>query len=178
VRPALLAPGLLAGLLALSACDLSMTDQPRHETAASAVLWRGGPRDLPPPAGTVDQGEPARPRASAAPPHLTLALIERGRERYGVYCTPCHGPGGRGDGAVVRRGFPRPPDLAAPDQRALSAQALFQTIGQGSGVMYGVGDRVSPEDRWAIAAYVRALQAAAPAAQATGAQPPPKAYGT
>lgn len=147
-------------LLALAACDLSMKEQPRHETAASETLWRGGPRDLPPPAGTVDQAEPGRERASAAPPHLTLALIRRGRERYAVYCTPCHAPDGSGRGAVVQRGFPRPRDFAAEDQRALSAQAMFQVIGQGSGIMYGMGDRISPQDRWAIAAYVRALQLA------------------
>jgi mono/diheme cytochrome c family protein len=164
------AAAVLPGLLALAACDLSMTDQPRHDTAASTTLWRGGPRDLPPPAGTVDQAEPARARASAAPPPLSLALIERGRERYGIYCTPCHAPDGSGGGAVVERGFPRPHDLAAPDQRALSAQTLFQTVGQGSGIMYGLGDRVGPRDRWAIVAYVRALQVArsSPAPPAPG----------
>ena len=154
------AAALMPGLLALAACDLSMTDQPRHDTAASTTLWRGGPRDLPPPAGTVDQAEPVRERVSAAPPPLTLALLERGRERYGIYCTPCHAPDGSGDGAVVQRGFPRPHDLAAADQRALSPQSMFHTIGEGSGVMYGLGDRIGPRDRWAIAAYVRALQLA------------------
>jgi mono/diheme cytochrome c family protein len=155
-------PALLLGLAtaALGGCDLSMTEQARHETAASATLWEGGPRDLPPPAGAVDQAAPARARLSAAPPPMTLALIRRGQERYGVYCTPCHGMNGSGDGPVVRRGFPRPRDLAAPDQRALTAQALFQVIGQGSGLMYGEGDRISPRDRWAVAAYVRALQLA------------------
>jgi mono/diheme cytochrome c family protein len=143
---------------ALGGCDLSMTEQARHETAASATLWEGGPRDLPPPAGAVDQAAPQAARLSAAPPPMTLALIRRGQERYGVYCTPCHGTLGAGDGPVVGRGFPRPRDLAAPDQRALSAQALFQVIGKGSGVMYGEGDRIPPRDRWAIAAYVRALQ--------------------
>jgi mono/diheme cytochrome c family protein len=137
-----------------------MTDQPRHETAASSTLWRGGPRDLPPPPGTVSQSGPSRELAAAAPPRLTLALIERGRERYAIYCTPCHGPDGAGGGPVVERGFPRPPDLVAPGQRARSARDLFRTIGGGRGIMYGVGDRVPPEDRWAIVAYVRALQAA------------------
>jgi mono/diheme cytochrome c family protein len=108
----------------------------------------------------VSQADPGRANASAAPPRLTLTLIERGRERYAIYCTPCHGSDGSGDGPVVERGFPHPHDLAAPDQRALSARDLFQTIGEGRGLMYGVGDRVPPEDRWAIVAYVRALQAA------------------
>ena len=148
----------LSRAAALGGCDLSMTEQARHETAASETLWEGGPRDLPPPAGAVDQAAPEAARLSAAPPPMTLALIRRGEERYGVYCTPCHGTDGSGDGPVVRRGFPHPRDLAAPDQRALTAQALFQVIGQGSGVMYGEGDRIEPQDRWAIAAYVRALQ--------------------
>lgn len=145
---------------ALGGCDLSMTEQARHETAASETLWDGGPRDLPPPAGAVDQSAPELARASAAPPPMTLALIRRGQERYEIYCTPCHGSNGSGDGPVVNRGFPRPRDLAAPDQRALTAQTLFQVIGQGSGIMYGEGDRIAPRDRWAIAAYVRALQLA------------------
>ena len=155
-------PALMCGLAvaALGGCDLSMTEQARHETAASATLWEGGPRDLPPPAGAVDQAALEAARISAAPPPMTLALLRRGQERYGVYCAPCHGTEGSGDGPVVRRGFPRPRDFAAPDQRALAAQALFQVIGRGSGVLYGEGDRIGPRDRWAIAAYVRALQLA------------------
>jgi mono/diheme cytochrome c family protein len=156
-------------LLALAACDLSMTDQARHETARGARLWRGGPRDLPPPSGTVDQATAARIAASATPPPMTLAMLQRGRDRYGIYCTPCHGPDGAGYGPVVRRGFPRPRDLAAPDQRALGADALFRTVSDGSGIMYGFADRVSVQDRWAIAAYVRALQLAR---SAQGAPPP------
>jgi mono/diheme cytochrome c family protein len=148
------------GAAALGGCDLSMTEQARHETAASDTLWEGGPRDLPPPAGAVAQSAPEAARISAAPPPMSLALMRRGQEQYGVYCTPCHGANGSGDGPVVRRGFPRPRDLAAPDQRALTAQALFQVVGQGSGFMYGEGDRIAPQDRWAIAAYVRALQLA------------------
>ena len=156
MTPRIVLSGVCAA--ALGGCDLSMTEQARHETAASETLWEGGPRDLPPPAGAVDQAAPETARISAAPPPLTLPLIRRGQERYGVYCTPCHASDGSGDGPVVRRGFPRPRDLAAPDQRALAAQALFQVIGKGSGVMYGEGDRISPRDRWAIVAYVRALQ--------------------
>ena len=179
-RPARL---LALAAAALGGCDLSMTEQARHETAASETLWAGGPRDLPPPAGAVAQTAPETARLSAAPPPMTLALIRRGEARYGVYCTPCHGTDGAGDGPVARRGFPRPRDLASPDQRALTAQALFQVIGQGSGLMYGMGDRVPPQDRWAIAAYVRALQLARASGRlgppAPVASPPlPQAAGT
>jgi mono/diheme cytochrome c family protein len=144
----------------LAGCDLTMSDQARHETAAGDRLWRGGPRDLPPPSGTVAQSTPALVAASTTPPPLTHELIARGRDRYEIYCTPCHGADGGGRGPVVQRGFPRPRDLAAPDQRALGADALFRAIGDGAGIMYGFADRVGPRDRWAIVAYVRALQLA------------------
>ncbi len=109
-----------------------------------------------PVAGTVARDEPNLP--VAAPPTITVALIERGHERYDIFCTPCHGITGNADGIVVQRGFPKPPLLTA--DRLMNAKARYFTdvIANGKGVMYSYADRVPPADRWAIAAYIRALQ--------------------
>jgi mono/diheme cytochrome c family protein len=157
-RAAVLALGVA---IALGGCDLTMTRQARHATLDSPTLWPGGPAAGPPPAGALAEDAEARAAALAAPPPLTPALLARGQDRYGVYCTPCHGERGEGDGPVVRRGFPRPPAYAEPRLLAAPARHFVEVIGEGYGVMYGYGDRVEPADRWAIAAYIRALQRAA-----------------
>ena len=92
------------------------------------------------------------------PPPVDMALLERGKERFGIFCAPCHGYEGDGDGAIVRRGFPRPPSYFEPMLMQAPAQLFFDTITNGFGVMYSYGSRVPPHDRWAIAAYIRALQ--------------------
>jgi mono/diheme cytochrome c family protein len=89
---------------------------------------------------------------------ITLALLARGRERYDIFCAPCHSPAGDGDGMVARRGFPAPPSYHIERLRRVPDSHLYEVITQGYGVMYPYADRLSPEDRWAIAAYVRALQ--------------------
>jgi mono/diheme cytochrome c family protein len=93
---------------------------------------------------------------------MTLALLRRGQERYGIYCAMCHGLDGSGNGTVTARGFPRPPDFHAPAQRALDSQRIYRAVSDGAGVMYGFADRVPAPDRWAIAAYVEALRRSGP----------------
>lgn len=144
-RPALyLAPLMaVAALLPLAACD-KMATQPKEKAYES-------PPGLPP-EGTV-------PRESAEPvPPLTMALLQRGRQRFDIYCSPCHSVVGDGDGMIVRRGFPPPPNYT--DGRLLKAplQHFYDVITNGYGVMYPYAARVAPNDRWAIAAYIRALQ--------------------
>ena len=82
----------------------------------------------------------------------------RGRERYGIYCSPCHGLSGHGDGIIVSRGFPAPPSYHSDRLRSADAQHVFDVISNGYGVMYSYAARVEPRDRWAIVAYIRALQ--------------------
>ncbi len=106
--------------------------------------------------GTVPRDEPNT--AVAAPPTITAALIERGHERYDIFCTPCHGITGNADGIVVLRGFPKPPRLTIERLMNAKAQYFSDVIANGKGVMYSYADRVPPADRWAIAAYIRALQ--------------------
>src|SRR3546814_17576933 len=83
-------------------------------------------------------------------PPLTASLLKRGQERYGIYCSMCHGFDGSGDGTVPARGFPRPADFHAADQWALDSASIYHTISDGFGVMYGFRDRVPPRDRWAL----------------------------
>lgn len=156
-RATLLLLPLLAG------CDLSMRDQARDEPQAAAQLWPGGPQQAAPPAGTIAVDEPARMAALASPPALTPALLDRGQERYGIYCAVCHGPAGNADGTVVRRGFPQPPSFHEPRLVAAPPAYVVEVVTHGHGVMYSYADRVEPADRWAIAAYVKALQRVEPA---------------
>ncbi len=146
--------------LALTACDQSMTAQPKYKTYARADFWPDGTAARPLPEHAVARGDAARATAIAEPPPVTEALLRRGQERFGIYCSPCHGLAGMGDGMVVQRGFPAPPSFESPRLRAASAQHIFDTISNGYGAMYAYAARVEPEDRWAIVAYVRALQLA------------------
>jgi mono/diheme cytochrome c family protein len=149
----------IAALELLTGCeDQSMRVQKRYAVYASAQLWSDGTSARPLPPGTVAQSDRARNAASATPPTITQGLIERGQERYDIFCTPCHGYDGKGDGMIVRRGFPKPPSYHTDRLRAAPARYLFDVITNGYGVMYAYGARVPPEDRWAIIAYIRALQ--------------------
>ena len=154
-------------VLLLAGCDQSMTVQPRNRGYSSSALWPDGTSARPLPAHTVARGDLARDAAIANPPPISADLVARGRERYDIYCSPCHGLSGRGDGMIVQRGFPAPPDYHSPRLRAVSAAHLFDVVTNGYGVMYSYAARVDPTDRWAIVAYIRALQTAqgAPAMQ-------------
>lgn len=88
----------------------------------------------------------------------TLRTLRRGQERFNVYCSPCHGRAGDGNGMIVQRGFPRPPSLHTEALRLAPIDHFYGVITHGYGVMYSYADRVPPRDRWAIAAYIRALQ--------------------
>jgi mono/diheme cytochrome c family protein len=103
----------------------------------------------------------------ANPLPITLPVVARGRDRYDVYCAPCHSRTGEGDGMIVRRGFPAPPSYHTERLRNAPDSHLFQVISNGYGVMYPYADRITAEDRWAIVAYIRALQLSqhAPAAE-------------
>jgi mono/diheme cytochrome c family protein len=150
----LLVPALLGG------CDLSMKNQAKAGAQSSADLWPGGPRRDAPPAGTVPEGGLAEAAALATPPPLTKALIDRGQQRYDIFCIVCHGKTGDADGSVVKHGFPAPPSYFIPRLMAAPPAYIVDVITHGHGVMYSYADRVAPADRWAIAAYVKALQRA------------------
>jgi mono/diheme cytochrome c family protein len=144
--------------LLTAACDVSMKTQPKYTTYAPSDVWSGGSSARPLPDGVVAQGDAARDKAAANPPRVTDAFIARGRERFGIFCSPCHGLDGAADGIIVRHGFPKPPSFHDEKLLAMPARQIFDTITNGYGVMFAYGDRVQAEDRWAIVAYVRALQ--------------------
>jgi mono/diheme cytochrome c family protein len=151
-------------LLALCGCGESMDKQNRLKTYGAAnglPDWPGPGEALLPPAGTVSQGAGARDAALVTPPPVNAALLARGRERYDIYCAVCHGLTGEGDGIVVARGFPAPRPFSDPQLMTVGARQMLDVIGHGVGSMYGFSDRVEPADRWAIIAYIRALQLAA-----------------
>ena len=92
------------------------------------------------------------------PVPITAELLGRGQERYGIYCAVCHGADGYGQGMIVQRGFPAPPSFHTDRLREAPAGHFFDVMTRGYGVMYPYASRVTPEDRWAIVAYIRALQ--------------------
>src|SRR3954452_15291645 len=152
-------PAIIVALLSLTGCDdQSMRVQKRYTVDAPAALWQDGTASRPLPEGVVSVGADAVAHALADPPPVTPDLLARGRERYEIFCTPCHGLTGRGNGVVVSRGFPAPPSFGEPRLRAAHASHFVDVITNGYGVMYPYAARVEPGDRWAIAAYVRALQ--------------------
>ena len=162
-----------AGLLLLCAgCRQDMHVQPRYNPFDPTDFFEDGQSARMPVAGTFPRGElTAGPEgellytgkvngapAEAFPFPVTREVLNRGRERFNIYCEPCHGMSGDGDGMIVQRGFRRPPSLHADHLRAAPAGHFFDVITNGFGVMYPYGYRVAPRDRWAIVAYIRALQ--------------------
>lgn len=148
--------GLGLILAALAGCERDMEDQPKFEPYEATRVFPDGQSARPPVAGTVARDEPIP--AELAPPPLTLALLERGRERFDIYCAPCHGRVGDGAGMIPRRGFPMPPSYHDEALRQAPDRFFYEVIGQGFGRMFAYADRVEPADRWAITAYIRALQ--------------------
>jgi mono/diheme cytochrome c family protein len=95
---------------------------------------------------------------SQIPFPVNAATYRRGRERFDIYCAPCHSVVGDGDGMVVRRGFPAPPSYHTDRLRGAPDRHFYAVITRGYGAMYSYADRLSPGDRWAVVAYIRALQ--------------------
>jgi mono/diheme cytochrome c family protein len=173
------AVAVLVASIALASCEREMHDmyrQPRFDRDEASPLFADGRATRPPPpqsvavaAGTLattssgrrgerarDAGQAALAAASAPPP--TMATLARGRERFDIVCSPCHSVVGDGDGTVVRRGFPAPPSYHQERLRSAPDRHFFDVITNGHGVMASYADRVAAEDRWAIVAYIRALQ--------------------
>ncbi len=148
----------LAFTVALAACD-NMANQPRLKPYempyGSQIDW-----PVKPVPNTIARDDTVN---TPAPPPVTMALLERGQQRFDINCSPCHGRTGEGDGMIVQRGFPRPPSYFSDRLREAPNQHFYDVITHGYGVMYPYADRVEPADRWAITAYIRALQASASA---------------
>lgn len=171
---------LLVAALVLAGCERimqNMYDQPRDKPFSQDPFFEDGAATRVPPTGTVPYSRGAEAEASSGrsgtrdlqrnaeaeaansqPYPLDGALLARGRDRYGIYCLPCHSPVGDGDGRIVRRGFPAPPSYHIDRLRNAPDRHFYDVISDGYGIMASYGDRVMPPDRWAIVAYIRALQ--------------------
>lgn len=146
---------VVATLLFASACgQQEMADQPRFDPLASAPPFENDQAARPVPAGTV----PFEAGTAADRPRWSKALILRGRDRFEIYCAPCHGLSGDGDGFIVERGFPAPPSYHAPRLRDADDRHFYRVMTEGYGVMFSYADAVEPSDRWAIVAWIRTLQ--------------------
>ncbi len=156
--------------LALLGCRQDMHDQPKLQPLEASPFFDNGMASRPIPAGTVArghlredthlwQGKDAEGQlVDALPMELTRDLVERGRSRYEIYCSVCHDSAGGGRGMIVRRGFKQPPPLYEQRLKDLPAGYFFDVITQGFGLMSSYAKQIPVEDRWAIVAYVRALQ--------------------
>jgi hypothetical protein len=171
--------GCLTLALLLGGCEKTfenMYDQPRYKPLAPSPLWADGRSSRAPVGGTVARSEgtladsssgrlgqaaidPDEPSGNKAQRRTwTLSLLERGQQRFGIFCAPCHGDAGDGDGMIARRGFPHPASFHIDRLRNASDEHLYAVIARGYGAMYSFGASVPPDDRRAIVAYIRALQ--------------------
>jgi mono/diheme cytochrome c family protein len=143
--------------------------QPKYSPEAPSSIFSYGTSAREPAAGTIARDH-VRPHdllhtgsingalADSFPFQITAEDLQRGRERFNIYCSPCHGYSGYGDGIIVQRGFLSPPSYHTDRLRQAPAGHFFNVITNGFGRMYPYADRVSVEDRWRIVAYIRALQ--------------------
>jgi mono/diheme cytochrome c family protein len=166
-------PGFLAAVAAISvlagACRQDMHDNPRYEPLEASTFFADGRALRMPVEHTVARGSLRTDEhlytgkingqlADTLPVAPTSELLARGRERFDVFCSPCHGRTGSGDGMVVRRGFRPPPTLHSDRLRSAPVGYFFDAITNGFGAMQDYAAQVPVPDRWAIAAYIRALQ--------------------
>jgi len=150
--------------LAATGCDnddrqtqmdaMTMREQPRYDTQTKSNFFADGMAARPRVEHTVAVDDVDAP----PPPPRTLALLQRGQQRYAIYCGMCHGTDGYGQGIVAQHGFPTPPTFHSDRLRGLPDEHLYTVITNGLGKMPPYADQIAPADRWAIVSYVRALQ--------------------
>ena len=143
----------------IAGCTRSnMDSQPKYHEYEPGALFHNGRVLQAPPAGTVARDDAARIEEAKTRQPLTDQLLARGHAQYDVFCSPCHDRVGNGRGIVVQRGMPQPESFHDQRLRSADDQHFYDVISNGYGAMYAHGDRIHPRDRWAIVAYVRALQ--------------------
>lgn len=155
--------------LLLTGCRQDMHDQPKYKVFEASRFFTDGRASRPLPAGTVARGflrenehlykgQVNGKDAVTFPIPVTAALMARGQERFQIYCTPCHDRTGNGLGMVVRRGLRRPPSFHQDRLRNAPVGHFYDVITNGFGLMQDYSTQIAPHDRWAIIAYIRALQ--------------------
>ena len=155
--------------LLLTACRQDMHDQPRFKPYAKSDFYSDQRSARPLVEGTIargqlkddelfETGKVAGKPSDVFPFAITGDVLERGRDRYNIYCSPCHGQTGQGDGMIVRRGYRRPPSFHQDRLRQAPPGYLFDVTARGFGAMPDYASQVPARDRWAIIAYLRVLQ--------------------
>jgi hypothetical protein len=144
---------LLLSFLLLLSCQPSLDQQPRLSAYQRETFFanESADRDPLPDTYAYGQGQTQRPRP-------TMKLLKRGQERFEIFCTVCHGKVGDGLGIVTQHGLRPPPNFHTDSARKLTDTKIYEIISHGQGRMTRLGDRIDPADRWAIVAYLRALQ--------------------
>lgn len=166
-------PVSLASLVLLAGCHLDMYQQPKIKSQGENLIFADGEGTRMPVAGTIEFGKPKKDvefytgykangrLVTEMPIKISEAVVARGRERFDIFCQHCHGAAGDGKGMIAQRGF----ELARPvgnyhtkRLREMPVGHFYDVISNGYGTMYGHASRIKPYDRWAIVAYLRALQ--------------------
>jgi mono/diheme cytochrome c family protein len=160
-------------VLALTGCRQDMHDQPKYKPLGETAFFpdkrqsrpdiantiaRGDLRDGDPEFYTGKSSKDAKADVEVFPIAVTQEFIERGHQRFDVFCSPCHGRLGNGLGMIVRRGFKQPPSYHIERLRTAPVGHFYDVITNGYGAMYNYAAQVTPRDRWAIISYIRALQ--------------------
>ena len=161
----------IAALVVLGSlgCNQMMNDEPRYKPLAASDFFNDGQAARPAVVGAIPHGHLRLDQAfytgrlngapvETFPIPVTRNVLVRGQERFDIFCAPCHGRVGNGDGMVVERGFRPPPSYHIDRLREAPIGYFFDVMTHGLGAMTSYASRVPPMDRWAIAAYIRALQ--------------------
>lgn len=159
----------LAAVTVLGGCRQDMHDQPKYRPYRPSRFFADGRSQRPLVAGTVARGHLNEDTllytgkvgdafSAELPFPATKAMLQRGQERYNIYCTPCHDRVGTGNGMIVQRGYKRPPSFHEDRLRQQPPGYFYNAIANGFGVMPDYAAQISVHDRWAIAAYIRVLQ--------------------
>jgi mono/diheme cytochrome c family protein len=177
-------------LVLLAGCRADMQNQPYKRPLAESDFYADKRSARPLVEGTVARGNEradtyyytgkiGNEDGNYLPFPVTAEVMQRGQQRFNIYCSPCHGEAGDGNGMIVQRGFKRPPSYHNERLRKAPIGYFFDVMTNGFGVMLDYSQQVKPEDRWAIAAYIRALQlsqgatrADVPAGQQIATEPP------
>jgi hypothetical protein len=169
MRRAAFAGFAVAALAAFAGCRQDMHDQPRVKALSKSTFYEDKRGARPLVEGTVARGDlrddehlytgkSAGAFAASYPFPIDEKVLQRGRQRFAIYCTPCHGQTGYGEGMVVQRGFKRPTSFHIDRLRHAPPGYFFDVMTNGFGAMADYSAQVPVKDRWAIAAYIQALQ--------------------
>ena len=153
----------------LTGCELNMVEQPRYDALEPSALFEDGMSERPRVAHTIARGQLEEDEAlyhgteggmlvDRFPFAIAQDNLARGRERFDIYCSPCHGAAGDGTGMIPQRGFKAPPSYHIDRLRDAPVGYFFSVITSGFGAMFSYAEDITPADRWNIIAYIRALQ--------------------